>query len=207
MAAETGQLEQYYTALADHIEEVRRMQHDILHHLRVMNGYAQAGDYGRLKEYLEVLVERMPDLNRQYYCADHAANILLKYYGEKARDAGIRFDCDAQIPVDLPCSPVDLCTVLGNALQNALEACRRQEPGERRYISLLARMVGPNLTMEIRNSYDGQVKMDGDRYVSIKEAGGRGLGLSSVRQAAGRCHGYCAVSRTREEFTVKIVLA
>lgn len=113
MSADKRQLEQYYAFLAGHIDEVRRMQHDILHHLRVMSGYAQAGNYDRLKEYLDALVEQMPDMDGLYYCGDHAANILLKYYGEQARNGGIRFNCDAQIPPDLPCTPVDLCTVLG----------------------------------------------------------------------------------------------
>ena len=107
MSADKRQLEQYYAFLAGHIDEVRRMQHDILHHLRVMSGYAQAGDYDRLKEYLDALVEQMPDMDGVYYCGDHAANILLKYYGEQARTGGIRFNCDAQIPPDLPCTPVD----------------------------------------------------------------------------------------------------
>lgn len=88
MSADKRQLEQYYAFLAGHIDEVRRMQHDILHHLRVMSGYAQAGDYDRLKEYLDALVEQMPDMDGVYYCGDHAANILLKYYGEQARNGG-----------------------------------------------------------------------------------------------------------------------
>lgn len=207
MSADKRQLEQYYAALAGHIEEVRRMQHDILHHLRVMSGYAQAGDYDRLKEYLNSLVEQMPDLNGLYYCGDHAANILLRYYGEQARDAGIRFDCDAQIPADLPCAPMDLCTVLGNALQNALEACERHGAGLRRYISLLARLVGHNLIVEIRNSYDGRLNTEGDRLVTLKGEPGHGLGLDSIRHVAKRYHGYCSVSHTGDEFMVKVVLA
>ena len=58
MSADKRQLEQYYAFLAGHIDEVRRMQHDILHHLRVMSGYAQAGNYDRLKEYLDALLNR-----------------------------------------------------------------------------------------------------------------------------------------------------
>ena len=102
---------------------------------------------------------------------------------------------------------MDLCTVLGNAMQNAVEACQRQGRGAGRYISLLARLVGHNLIMEIRNSYDGRVKWDGDRLVTLKEEHGHGLGLDSIRYVAERYHGYCAVSHTDDEFTVKVVLA
>lgn len=125
MSADKRQLEQYYAFLAGHIDEVRRMQHDILHHLRVMSGYAQAGDYDRLKEYLDALVEQMPDMDGGI-TAGTMRPIFFKILRGTGQKRGIRFNCDAQIPPDLPCTPVDLCTVLGNAMQNAVEACQRQ---------------------------------------------------------------------------------
>ena len=57
------------------------------------------------------------------------------------------------------------------------------------------------------SSYDGRVKWDGDRLVTLKEEHGHGLGLDSIRHVAERYHGYCAVSHTDDEFTVKVVLA
>ena len=89
MSADKRQLEQYYAFLAGHIDEVRRMQHDILHHLRVMSGYAQAGDYDRLKEYLDALVEQMPDMDGVYYCGGPCGQYsfkILRGTGQKRGD-------------------------------------------------------------------------------------------------------------------------
>lgn len=207
LTAQARQAEQYYVSLAGHIQEVRRIQHDTRHHLRVLSGYVRDGAYDRMGDYLDALIEQAPDTGSLVYCANYTANILLGFYAERARSGGVRFSCDAQIPADLACAPVDICAVLGNALQNALDACVRQGDGEERYISLLARMVGGNLTIDLKNSYDGvAVERDG-RLLTRKEGPGHGLGLTSIRRVAEQYHGYCRVTRTDREFTLRVVLA
>lgn len=206
LTVQARQTEQFYLALAGHIQEVRRMQHDSRHHLRVLSGYARDGAYDRLESYLAALTDRSPDLSGLYYCANYTVNILLGFYADQARSEGIDFRCDAQIPADLGCAPVDICAVLGNALQNALDACGRQKAGEARSISLLARMVGRSLTLVIRNSYDGVVREENGQYLTRKEGQGHGLGLISIRRVAELYHGYCSVSRTDGEFTLRVVL-
>lgn len=206
LTAQARQAEQYYVTLAGHIQEVRRMQHDSRHHLRVLSGYARDGAYDRLEDYLSTLIEQSPGMGDCFYCANYTANILLGFYAEQARSDGIDFQCDAQIPADLGVTPVDVCAVLGNALQNAMDACALQGPGERQYLSVLARMVGQNLTLEIKNSYDGvAVERDG-RLITRKDGRGHGLGLESIRRVAELYHGYCSVSRTEREFTLRVVL-
>lgn len=206
LTAQARQAEQYYITLAGHIQEVRRMQHDSRHHLRVLSGYVRDGAYDRMEDYLSTLIEQSPDVGDFFYCANYTANILLGFYAEQARSNGIEFRCDAQIPAELDCTPVDVCAVLGNALQNALDACALQKSEEQRYISLLARMVGCNLTLEIKNSYDGiAVEQDG-RLLTRKDGGGHGLGLSSIQRVAELHHGYCAVSHTGREFILRVVL-
>ena len=207
LTIQARQAEQYYVTLAGHIQELRRMQHDSRHHLRVLSGCLRDGAYDRLEAYLSTLIEQSPETNGLIYCANYTANILLGYYAEQAKSDGIEFQCDAQIPADLGCTPVDVCAVLGNAMQNALDACFLQKPGERRCISLLARMVGHNLTLEINNTYDGvAVEKDGQFYTR-KDGPGHGLGLSSIRRIAELYRGYCAVSRTDRTFTLRVVLA
>ena len=207
LTAQALQAEQYYVTLAGHIQDIRRMQHDSRHHLRVLSGYVRNGAYERLDAYLSALIEQSPDVGNLFYCANYTANILLGFYAEKARSAGITFQCDAQIPADLGCTPIDICAMLGNALQNAMDACARQDAGEPRFISLLARMVGHNLTLEIRNSYDGVVVEESGRFLTRKKGHGHGLGLTSIRRVAELYHGYCSVSRTEGEFILQVVLS
>ncbi len=206
LTVQARQAEQYYVTLAGHIQDVRRMQHDSRHHLRVLSGYARDKAYDRLEAYLSTLIEQAPDMGGFCYCANYTANILLGFYAEQARGQEVNFQCDAQIPADLDCTSADVCAVLGNALQNALDACALQRAGEQRYIHLLARMVGRNLTLEIKNSYDGLAVEKEGKYCTRKEGQGHGLGLSSIRRVAELYYGYCSVSRTEREFTLRVVL-
>ena len=183
------------------------MQHDSRHHLRVLSGYARDGAYDRLEAYLSTLIEQSPDMGDVFYCANYTANIQLGFYAEQAKGEGVSFQCDAQIPADLCVAPVDVCAVLGNALQNALDACALQNPGETRYISLLARMVGHNLTLELKNSYDGVAVEEDGVYLTRKDGSGHGLGLSSIQRVAELYHGYCNLSHTGREFILRVVLA
>ncbi len=145
------------------IDEVRRMQHDILHHLRVMSGYAQAGDYDRLKEYLDALVEQMPDMDGGVLlrgpCGQYS---FLKYYGEQARNGGSGSIATPRFLLTCPVLPwiCARCWAMPCRTPWRHANARAVEPDG---ISLLARLVGHNLIMEIRNSYDGRVKWDGDR--------------------------------------------
>ena len=207
LTAQARQAEQHYVTLAGHIQEVRQMQHDSRHHLRVLSGYVHSGAYDGLEEYLDTLIERSPDAGEVFYCANYTANILLDFYAEHARSDGVAFRCDAQIPANLTCSPVDICAVLGNALQNALDACARQGPDQERYISLLARIVAGNLTLELTNSYDGVVREARGQFITRKTGAGHGLGMASIRHVAEKYHGYCAVTHTEREFTLRVVLA
>ncbi len=206
LTAQARQAEQYYITLSSHIQEIRRMQHDSLHHLRVLSGYARGGAYDQLESYLSTLIERSPDLGSLFYCSNYTANILLGFYAEQAHSNSIDFHCDVQIPAELSVTPSDLSVVLGNGLQNALDACSLQKEGEPRRICLLARVVGHSLTLELTNTYDGvAVEQDG-RLLTRKEGQGHGLGLASIRRVAELYHGYCSVSRTGQEFTLRVVL-
>lgn len=206
LTAQTQQAEQYYSALTNHIQAVRQMQHDSRHHLRVLSSYAHDGAYDRLRQYLDTLVEQSSSLNDALYCANYTANILLAFYAEQARNEGVAFHCDAQIPAEIPCAPTDLCAILGNALQNALDACACQGPEEERHISLLIRMVGNNLTIEIKNSFDGKILQRDGQMLSRKEGSGHGLGLPSIKRIVARYQGYCGLTIEKREFILRAVL-
>lgn len=201
------QSEQYYTALTGHIQEVRRIQHDTRHHLRVLGAYLQDQEYDRMREYISSMAEVLPHSKGEVFCANYTANILIEYYGDKAGEADIRFHCDTQIPGDIPVDPAHLSMILGNALQNALEACRRMLPDRAQYISLFSRMVGENLTLEVRNSYDGVVVERDGVLLTRKPESGHGLGLSSIDNVARQYHGYSATERSEGEFILRVVLA
>lgn len=195
-----------YTALVDRIQEIRRIQHDMRHHLRVLDGYAQNGEYHKLKEYLSALLEQMPPKSCDVYCMNYTANILIGYYAQQAKKEGIVFQCDAQIPRNVNCSPQHLSILLGNSLENALEACGRQDEDRDRRISLFARVIDSNLVLVVENTYDGVICKKDGVICTRKEEKGHGLGLESMRNIVSQYSGYFNAVQKDQIFLVKIVI-
>ncbi len=206
-AEELKQSEQYYETLTVHQQKIRRMQHDMRHHFRVLESCLRSGQLQYMQSYLEDLLENIPERTGQVLCANYTAGILLGYYAERAGTEGIRFLCDAQIPAEISVHDSHLSVVLGNALQNALEACQRLPDREARFINLLARVRGGFLTLEVKNSFDGMVIYDsGGRIKSGKPEDGHGLGLESVADIAGQYHGYYFAGPEGKTFVLRVVL-
>lgn len=202
------QSEQYYETLTVHQQKIRRMQHDMRHHFRVLESCLRNGQYARMADYLEDLQESIPDHMEPALCANYTASILLRYYADRAGAEGIRFTCDAQIPQTLSISDSHLSVVFGNALQNALEACLRQPSGEDRYMELLARVHNDFLILEVTNSFDGSMAYDQDGQIkSGKSESGHGLGLESVADIARQYHGYYCARPEGHRFLLRVVLA
>ena len=198
--------QQYYGSLVEGVEQERILRHDFVHHLRVMEALHTAGKGEELQVYLAELLGQTEAKAPGRWCACYVANVLLEHFSNQAREVGIACDFDAVIPEwDAQESP-KLCVVLGNLLQNALEACQRMPKGQPRFIFLLARVVNGNLTIEVRNSFDGVLQTKEGRLFSRKQSQGHGLGLSSVRSVLESSGGYFETSHSGNVFVAQAAL-
>ena len=147
----------------------------------------------------------MPKNEVVHYCDNTALNALLNYYADAARRHAIRLRIVSELPEDLPLTDVDLCNIVGNILDNAITACL-DIPETDRYISLS--ISCPNdvrFGIVASNSFNGRVKMDGDRYLSTHR-GGSGIGLASIRTAAKRYGGTVSFRHENKEFISGVVI-
>lgn len=128
---------------------------------------------------------------------------LLQYYAYEAERAGVRFTSRIETPVDHFAKSVDLTVVLGNLLENAVQAagCCAGE----RYADLRIGKVPGVCMIQVRNSYDGLIDERNGRFLSTKH-NGMGMGLESVRLTAQRLHGECSVKHDGHVFTVRVSL-
>ena len=171
--------------LLEHEEEVRRQRHDLRQHLNVILDALETGRYAEMESYVRGLTEQIP-INRDVnWCAHPVANALLSYYVSAAEAEHIECVVRAGIPADLPhVSDGDLCVLMGNLLENALEACQRMKEGPRS-LEFRARVQGDMLVVTVDNSYDGKVRLSHGKYRSSKRDA-PGTGLQSVASVAKR---------------------
>lgn len=177
-----------YVNLKDRIQETRRAEHDLRHHMALMAAYLEDGEYDRLRAYLDEYRSSLPEDSQAVFCRNHTANLLLSYFARQAADAGVGFAAYGNLPADLGIAESDLSVILGNLLENALQACMAQE-GFRRQIVFRGKMEGQCLLVTVDNTFEGELRQDPNGALLSTKRGGSGLGLESVRHIAARYGG------------------
>ena len=185
--------QQRYESLKAAIEETRQARHDLRHQLCQLAALAEEGNLEKIKAYLSDAVSRIPSLEL-HFCENRAADGVVGYYCALAKRE--------QIPFSVR---LDLCLVLSNLLENALEASLHTAPARRR-IELTAYLHGNSLALiQVENTYDGVIREKDGVFLSSKRKGD-GVGLQSVRHIAEKSCGVSTVTYQDGLFCVKVML-
>lgn len=193
-----------YMELRSYLEQTRHLRHDFRQHLHVISGLTEAGRLDELKSYLSQYESELSDA-RPTLCVNAAVDALAGHYDYEARRQGIQIEWKLELPKLLPLPEADLCTILGNLLENALHASQKLPPEERQ-IKVLARMLSPAMMgLMVENRYDGVLKKQGGVLHSTKHDG-QGIGLVSVETAVHRYHGNLTVETGGNVFRANVLL-
>lgn len=179
-----------YENLREKMDDARRAKHDVRHHILLMQEYLNAGDYGALKTYLDEYGMRLPDDSLVQFCENDAANAVLLYFAQQAKNEHIDYIVKTRIPKDAGIPDTDISVLLGNLIENALAACKAERSGER-IIRIQATTEGGALCITVDNTYTGTLSYTGDGGLRSTKHSGRGLGTQSVRSIVGQHGGVC----------------
>jgi len=195
-----------YQALRSHMQETAKLRHDFRYSVRILTTLARKGDWESLQSYIGKYAENdFSEPVGQNWCANAALNALFSYYYELAGTDRIRLDWHLEIPDPLTVSELDLASLFGNLLENAVAGCRTV-PAAQRCFSLSAKVQnGKQLYIVSTNRFNGLVKKRDDEYLSTRQ-GGRGIGLPSIAAVAEKYHGSARFSNSETEFWADIVL-
>lgn len=178
-----------YENMKERIDDARRARHDLKHHMRTMYTMAEQGEWEDLTAYLRDYIRTQPADTPLVFCQNMAMNAVVSFYAQTAEEHGIAFDARIDLPETLPVADADLTVLFGNLLENACDACLAMEPGQPRSIRLRVSMANDSaVVFTADNTFSGELKKDGDTYVSTKP-NGSGLGLASMRAITARYNG------------------
>ena len=196
--------QQRYENLKASIEEMRQARHDMRHHLNQISRLAEEENLPKLKEYLTSTICKIPDFD-MHLCENQAADSVAGYYYALARRENIPFSLQLDLPARLPVDEVDMCLVLSNLLENALEASLRivDRPRHIRITSYLH--AGNLLLIQVENTYVGEILEKNGVFQSSKRKG-EGIGLQSVRHIAEKSGGASTFSHQNGIFCAKVML-
>ena len=133
---------------------------------------------------------------------------MLVYYCDRARQLGMTPDVKAAVPADIGLNNADLCSIVGNLLENAVEALQSQESGTRLLRVRIRVDDGHPRTMFIAvdNSHGNRIVRKGDRFLSTKHDG-EGLGTASICNIAKRNHGTANFAYDDAMFQASVMVA
>ncbi|MFQ9702544.1 MAG: ATP-binding protein [Enterocloster clostridioformis] len=157
--------------------------------------------------YIEQIYESANGMKVPLTGGNSMVNILVNNAQQQAASCSVPLTANIMVPPELPVENVDLCIILGNLLDNALEACCRMGKGADRFIHTEIRCQKAFLIISISNSYNGQLRMEGNRYESIKIGEQYcGIGLSNVSTVIHKYNGDMKISHNNDVFTVSVML-
>ena len=204
---QTQRMKDLHQAIAD----TRQSRHDLRHHLQALSTLASQEDGGtaeerlfRIQDYLKTYTEMVDQREFIPLCHNLLVDSLLNYYRSKALDAQVSFEIHANLPeISMIPDPL-LCIILGNLLENALDAVT-ELPADERHIQVALQILEENLIITVDNTFNGNLDIKGDVFHSTK-ATGSGLGLINVSQTAENYGGNALFEGAGKSFHASVIL-
>ena len=208
-----SQSEQQLVQLTEkQIEDLRRLRHDLKNQYSCMRILLQERRYDELAEYFAGLDDSLRQLTPELDCGNRAVSIILNMERQKADAAGVTLHTSLVVPPVLPFPDGDLCSILANLIDNAVEECVRlgryfpqvKEKG----VSLSIRPNGDYLYIEVKNPTDRKhLPRSAGGLVSTKsDAAGHGLGTRIVSDMAEKYNGSALFEIQDKCFTTRVIL-
>lgn len=183
--------------------QIRGWRHDYRNHIQNMKIQLENADYEKLSDYLSQLADDLDTVDTVIKTGNVMADAILNSKLNVAEKMNIKINVKANIPENLLLSDVELCSVLGNMLDNAIEACSKL-PEEQRFMRVYIGKLKGQLYLSVQNAA-GEVRKEKGSYLSTKE-GEHGYGLFRIDRVAKKYGGF--VNRQNEEgiFATEITL-
>lgn len=198
-------IEIHYAEVENMYRQMRGWRHDYRSHIQVMKAHAAQGEWAALCAYLDQLENDLSTVDTVVKTGNPMADAILNSKISLARSKHIQVRADASVPVALDISELDLCVILGNLFDNAIEASLAL-PEEERLIRVYMEMKGEQLYISFTNlTAAGKREKREGRFRSTKGEG-HGFGLVRIDAIVERLGGW--LSRNSEEgaFTTEILL-
>ncbi len=198
-------VETHYREVDNMYRQMRGWRHDYRNHIQTMKAYAAAGDWEAIRRYLDLLDEDLTTVDTVIKTGNPMTDAILNSKISLARAKGIQVAADAHIPVKLKSSEIDLCCILGNLFDNAIEASEKL-PEDQRLIRVYMDMKNTQLYISFTNFTAGKKLHKEGRLFRSSKGEGHGFGLARIDAIVERLEGYISCNSEDGAFTTEILL-
>lgn len=195
-----------FNDLSNRINDARKSRHDLRHHLAVLENIAEKMDRQALRDYIDEFraVNRLDKVIT--YCENMTANAVLTYFGQVAAEQETEYTVDFFMPEDVHIDRCDISVLLGNILENAIEACTKLPKGTA-FVKVKGGMLNEGvLAFDVENSCRNELIVDPDGSIRSTKHEGKGFGTESVRGIVERHKGTVNFGADEDRFRVSVVM-
>lgn len=189
-------------------ENLRMLRHDLNNHLHTLHGFIGLGEYQKADAYIEEMTEAVDKLTSAYcQTGNIALDALISSKAGICKASGIHLKVNALVPPRLSIPDNQLTVLLGNLLNNAVDACQKLSPDQERVIDVDIFYRNKNLFIAVKNPTDGKEKYVGHYWRTTKQdAFEHGFGLKSIDLIVSQYNGYCTREHKANVFNTQIRL-
>lgn len=177
----------YYRKLEQVTKETRAIKHDMKNHLIVMKGMVEKGDLEGVSDYLENIQSTMDNVSVVIHTGNSIVDSIVNEKNEIAISKEIKMMVNVSLPEELTVVPMDLCVMVANSLDNAIEACDKIASGGKKEVSLYGRCERGYLSFIISNTVAKDVHISQNTIVTDKtDKLNHGYGLRNIKNSVKR---------------------
>lgn len=191
---EEHSLNQYVEEAKTRYDETKSFRHDIRNHIAVVKNLLQSGKLEEAVSYMEDMDDMAEKMSFPCSTNNPVVDILVGNKLGIAKSMGIDVDCSLLLPYPCSLKDIDICIILSNALDNAVQAVKRLDAGMEKYIHVSGRIQGDFLMMEIENSFHEKGTFK------------KGTGLSNVKKVAEKYGGAMSIEAQENKFVLHVLL-
>ena len=192
-----------YRAIAGSYAEIRNIKHDLRNQVFVLNDLLKEDKYYEAKQYINQLYNDVEKVTSVCYTGNSAVDSIINLKGDYARNRNISYMSKIKVN-SIDFDTISICRILGNAIDNAIEACERMEIDEK-CVCIAMHQLDNKLIIEIENT---SLPVDVNNLItSKKNKEAHGIGMQSIRQTVESMNGYVSCNYENGYFSIKIVLS
>lgn len=198
-------IDTHYMEVETMYKQIRGWRHDYRNHIQMLKALAAKDDMAGIKSYLDMLDKDLATVDTVVKTGNAMADAILNSKISLARSKGISVSVDAHIPVKLKMSELDLCVIIGNLFDNAIDA-NMALPEDSRMIRVYMDMKKTQLYISFTNfTASKKQKKLGNLFATTK-GDGHGFGLVRIDNIVERLDGYLSRNSEDGAFTTEILI-
>ena len=203
-AYQNALIEQHVAEVENIYHKMRTWRHDYHNHMQVLAAYLEAGEVEKARIFLDEINDTLVKVDTVIKTGNTMVDAILNSKISLMNTKAIRVDATAHVPSTLAIADVNLCVMIGNLLDNAMEACEAL-PAEARFVRIYISVKGTHLYMSFTNSAGKKQNKIGNIFASTKGTD-HGFGLSRVDALVEQYGGYLTRASEDGGYTTEVIL-